>query len=169
MIVIDVGCGKYGGDYSIERLLTEYTPDILYAFDPNESGLRAAVDAASEHTRRRGSQVYFDNVAAWMFDGEVGFREDGLNSWVSDDPTAPKVRCIDLARFIEDLPEDDIVLKLDCEGAEYDLLADLILKGADRCLTLALVEWHTKGVKNAESRRRVIEKEFFCPIKEWPY
>lgn len=167
MIVVDIGAARYGNDYSIERLLNEYRPDILYAFDPNEAALQEAVDSVTDHRYKR--TIFYDYLAAWTYDGEIGFRVDGLNSWVTDQPDAPKVRCFDLARFLEGLPEDDIVLKLDCEGAEYDLLTDLILKGADRCLTLALVEWHPQGIENAESRRRVIEKEFFCPIKEWPY
>ena len=162
MIVIDIGCARYGGDYSIERLIEEFHPDVLYGFDPHSSLAEIEIDGDIGDTI-----VSLKRKAAWTFDGEVGYREDGLNSWVTDDPTAPKVPCFDLARFIEELPETEIVLKIDAEGSEYDLLSHLILTGADERLSLVWCEWHMT-VENAEARRRVIEAEM-CEIREWTY
>ncbi len=161
MIVIDVGCTRFGGDYSIERLIEEFHPDVLYGFDPHSSLAEIEIDGDIGDTI-----VSLKRKAAWTYDGEVGYREDGLNSWLTDDPGAKKVPCFDLARFILELPEDEIVLKMDAETAEFDLLSHLIITGADERLKLVWCEWHM-GVENAEARRHVIEREIACEIIEW--
>lgn len=167
-IVIDIGCARYGGDYSIERLIERFRPDVIYGFDPNPEGLFEAAMSADQR-EGRSVRVCLDNRAAWTFDGEIGFRADGLNSWVTSDPGAEKVVCFDLARFIGELEGESIVLKLDAEGAEYDLLPHLIATGTDELLSLASVEWHVRGIEDAEGRRRAIEAGIRCPLEEWPY
>lgn len=162
-IVIDVGCARYGGDYSIERLLEEFDPEVLYGFDPN---------AATAETYA-ASHVHIHASAAWTEDGTIGFLSDGLNSCLTYRKGAPQVPCIDLARFIRECserhPGQRLILKLDAEGSEYDLLLHLIVTGADELLSLAIVEWHPKTDPKGEDRRRVIEKEIHCAIREWPH
>ena len=34
-VVIDVGAARYGGDYSMERLIEQFNSTHLYAIDPN--------------------------------------------------------------------------------------------------------------------------------------
>lgn len=167
-IVIDVGAARYGGDYSIERLINEYKPRILYAFDPNMEALLAAVETAHPE-KDIATQIYYLGSAAWTYDGEIGFHTDGLKSRLTEDPGAEKVPCFDLAHFIRELDERETnILKLDTEGSEYDLLSHLLLRAADTFLTRVVVEWHD-GPPNAKARRRAIEDEFSCPIQEWPY
>lgn len=180
MIVIDVGCARYGGDYSIERLIEQFEPTHLYGFDPHSSiptefvrlmGGRIDV-ITGEPIPPAGPSIHLERAAAWTYDGKIGYYEDGLNSWITTDPNAPKVRCVDLARVIEELydrHEERIVLKLDCEGCEYEVLKHLIIKGVDELLDVVVVEWHPKTVENAENRRRVLEEELNCEVQEWPY
>jgi hypothetical protein len=159
VIVIDVGCAKYGGDYSIERLIEEFHPDILFGFDPNP-----ALEQLSpgESFLIGETEVMLEQKAAWIFDGEVGYVNDSLNSWVTGAVNAEQVPCFDLARFIEGLPDDDIVLKMDAEGSEYDLLRHLILKGMDERLRLAWIEWHVPDRGRAQ-----IEAEIACELAVW--
>jgi len=177
MIVIDVGCGRYGGDYSIERLIEEYQPTRLYGFDPSMEGARAAafwLPAGAAPAReygfivrgdgdRRDTLVTISVTAAWTHDGEVRFMEDGLNGQVGDAEHWPLVPCFDLAHFIDELPNEELVLKLDAEGAEYELLEHLIERSADARLALVLVEWHGGDAV----RRRMIEEALTCPVEEW--
>jgi len=165
MIVIDVGCARIGNDYSIERLIEWYHPHKLYGFDPNEPmGQARQVD---------GTTVLVNlatwGCAAWTYDGEIGFRADGLNSWITKDAEAPRVPCFDLARFIEKLPEGPVIAKIDAEGAEYDLLEHLIATGAVARLTRLLIEWHPTG---QGKRRREIEKGLRImdvPTEQWRF
>lgn len=164
MIVIDVGCARYGGDYSIERLIEMYYPDMLYGFDPAWPEDEPNVI----HSLFHPTTTFVERVAAWTYDGEVRFMIDGLNGQVGDAEHWPLVPCIDLAEFVRRLPSDqDIVLKIDAEGAEYDLLRHLITKGVDSMLKLAIVEWHTKGIEKPEKRRRMIEEVIACELQEW--
>ena len=199
IVVVDVGCARYGNDYSIERLIEEFSPDVLYGFDPSPfaSGSVAEIlEVAGKgtygeyETEVDGCRVIVQGRAAWTHDGEIGYREDGLNSWVTDLKDAPRVPCFDLATFIyqiaykdmlrepppmlpltpldlkmprpqpSELPE--IILKIDAEGSEYDLLRHLIGTGADRLLKLAWVEWH-----EPDHGRAKIEEEIVCEIVEW--
>jgi FkbM family methyltransferase len=103
-------------------------------------------------------------VAAWNRGGTVAYRQPGIEGWTSDRKARPQAQCVDLAELILERPVlHQIVLKLDCEGAEYTLLEHLIETGADRRLELAIVEWH--GVKRA--RRLSLERRLGCELQEW--
>lgn len=158
-VVIDVGAARYGGDYSIERLIEQFEPTHLYAIDPS---------AELQAPEVEGVVIELIQAAAWTEDGMIGYRADGLNSWVTRDPRAPQVRCLDLGRFIIELEEkhagEKIVLKLDCEGSEWNILPNLHARGIDELLDVAIVEWH-----GDQETREQIEQGFFCEVREWPY
>jgi len=165
VIVIDVGCARYGGDYSIERLIEEFKPDVIYGFDPNQGPDEypwSSHPADGPTGPTKATSIIIEKKAAWIYDGEIGFRSDSLNSWVTELKGAPQVPCFDLARFIVELDTNDIVLKIDAEGSEYDLLRHLIARRADALLKLAWVEWH-----EPDRGRATIESEIACEIQEW--
>lgn len=175
-VVIDVGCARYGGDFSIERLIHEFKPVMVYGFDPNDEIVASAPEGSERVNETRwvtpeGVGVALEKKAAWTYDGEIGYRSDTLNSWITDAVDAPKVECFDLARFIVERagrdPSQEIVLKMDAEGAEYDLLDHLIETRADALLKLAWIEWHPKKVQNGNRRRQQIEEQIACEIVEW--
>ncbi|WP_246676980.1 FkbM family methyltransferase [Mesorhizobium sp. B2-4-15] len=68
-----------------------------------------------------------------------------------------------------------VVLKLDVEGAEYEILDDMIRSGLHRDLHAAYVEFHSPYMRNSEGRRtaameREIVREFLeagTPISRW--
>jgi FkbM family methyltransferase len=131
-IVIDVGCATHGGDESINYLIEQFSPANLFGFDP---ATRCSLE------KRDNTVVALLPWAAWTFDGELPFAVDGLRG--RQDPDGTPVRCFDLADFVRAMgSRDDLVLKLDAEGAEYVLLNHLIDRGVDTLLKLAWVEWH---------------------------
>lgn len=164
MIVIDVGCARHGGDYSIERLIEEFSPHTLYGFDP-------AADFPHMLWEEGETTVTVERAAAWTFDGEIGFHVAGLGGHV--DPDGPKVKAVDLARFISLLPEaEQIVLKLDAEGAEYELLEHLISERVDERLKLVWCEWHPEGGRvnsRPDARRDAIEERIGCEMHQWNF
>lgn len=98
---------------------------------------------------------------AWIHDGTVPFNSNGesfdsrivdtngMPSWHPDNQSF-KIReteCIDLAEFIinEFCEDDHVALKLDVEGAEYDILLHLINRGVMPLLDELYVEFHSWG------------------------
>lgn len=175
-VVIDIGCARYGNDYSMERLIEEFSPDILFGFDPNPE---ITVSAGADWQRLNpdemlyrtpsGCDVYLEQKAAWTYDGEIGYRSETLNSWVTELKGSPLVPCFDLADFIyrkvpatKDGRIRNIVLKIDAEGSEYDLLRHLIARGMDHVLHFTWVEWH-----EPDRGRSQIEEEWDGTIEEW--
>lgn len=162
-VVIDVGAAQYGGDYSMERLIDQFDPEWLYGIDPNPDLTFPLAGKTS---------VELVPAAAWIYDGTIGYQADGLNSWVTNRPGAPSVPCFDLARFIRELDEkhnDRLILKLDCEGAEYELLDWLIDNDVDELLDLVIVEWHPKSEPAHEALSADLIERIRCEIQEWPY
>ncbi len=133
--VIDVGCASYGTD-SVAALLEMFAPLELHGYEP---GVGPGVRLPAERLVN-GTQVLVHRQAAWTFDGRVRFRDDDSGGRV--DPTGERgVSCVDLARVILGFPSP-VVLKLDCEGGEYELIPHLVATGADRNVAVWLIEWH---------------------------
>jgi FkbM family methyltransferase len=154
--VIDVGCEQYSGAESVRALVKRYKPTVLYGFDP------LCVDA---DTWIGDTHVVTYKAAAWVYDGEVSFRwQPGTTMSRIEDGGQP-VRCIDLAKVVRGAAQDygSVVLKLDCEGAEYQLLEHLLAEGAAERLTKVLVEWHG----NEQAARDSILARLTCPVGEW--
>jgi FkbM family methyltransferase len=177
VIVIDIGCARYGGDYSIERLVEEFNPDTLYGFDPNGE-VFASVPAKAERADLKrwvlpnSTELMLEQKAAWLYDGKIGYLSETLNSALTDRTDVQQVECFDLSEFIYELTRHTseaprIVLKMDAEGSEYDLLDRLIATGADKLLELAWIEWHPGRIPNGAQRRKTIEERISCPITEW--
>lgn len=178
-LVIDIGCAQHGNDYSIERLIAEFRPRHLFGFDPHESIIDQSFIANSVDERGTMYEtiVHLRRKAAWLYDGEIGFLSDGLNSCLTDRDDVEKVPCFDLAGWIyKEMPATDpdgtisqIVLKMDAEGAEYDLLDRIIELGYDKLIHIAWIEWHPFGVKNPEMRRKHIEDNIDkeVDLREW--
>lgn len=175
-IVIDIGCASHGGDVSIPHLIEEFSPSVIYGFDP-------AVGHYTEYTYPGSETLVIERPeAAWTRDGDVGFIVAGLGGHV--DPAGRKTPCFDLADFIAiKAGNDEVILKMDAEGAEYEVLPWLVRQNADRLLKLAVIEWHCEmcGIggngrhrDNCKvdkdwwlERRERVESALRCPTAEW--
>lgn len=172
MIVVDVGCATYGGDSSIPYLIDEFKPKRLYGFDPAVDDDRYTVGETT---------VVLRKAAAWTYEGLVPFTVAGLRGAVDrhGDPTP----CFDLVEFIRGLPSDqEVVLKLDCEGGEYVLLPRLHVEGVDARLKLIWAEWHCPKCgtgwftaddlcgrcgHSEKGKRSKLERMMECEMHQW--
>lgn len=164
MIVVDVGCHLHGPEESVHRLRERFQPDMLFGFDPHpgmEEGVERAVDD-SIIVRRR--------VAAWVDYGLVRIAENGNRTAVVEEADGEMVRSIDLATFLVALPSP-IVLKLDCEGAEFPILHRIHNLWIDDHLDLILVEWHEgtepTGDFYGHGWQKLGRPNLRCPVEEW--
>ncbi len=172
MIVVDIGCAtqKEGRlstpEESVVKLCQRFKPEILFGFDPEP-----AMDAGISH--HLGTVIVRSSLAAWIYPGVVPFKYGGIRSAVvraEDMDTA--IKCFHLSEWLLTLPitEEEVVLKLDCEGAEYPLLRDIHNRHIDRLLSLVLVEWHNGHDPDGfyygnEWNSKPVRLQ--CPVEEW--
>ena len=144
-----------------------------------------------ELTRKRFENISFRLLEqlVWTYDGMVEFDTDGESydcrllevsctestaPWRHPNPDAviKKLPCIDLARFITETfrPEDYLILKLDIEGAEYDVLERLTETRAIEWLDELYVEFHWWGRANIRERieANIRDVENLYYRNDWP-
>lgn len=158
MIVVDVGCCTHDGADSVTALIDRFHPETLYGCDPRPGFENAVYE-------QDGTRVRVTRDAAWVRTGEIGYDDQGPASRTGHGLPIT-VPCFDFPEFIAMLGHCDLVVKLDCEGAEYALLERLIADDLDDRITLLLVEWHDHPVE-AETRRVSILERLRCPVEEW--
>lgn len=187
MIVVDLGCYPHGHEVSIERLIERYMPDILYGFDPYPELIEGVTfETIDKHgARHHRVRIELQRKAAWTYDGEIELAViDGERAWDTtvmreknsrrewEEGTLTIVPCFDLARFLRELPvgPENLIVKMDVEGAEFPLIEHLVETQTDRCIGRLLVEWHTEKMAapaELKRRKRVLLSGLKCPIEEW--
>lgn len=135
MIAVDVGCATLGTEESMLRLIDRFRPEILYGFDPQ------AVEGV---TRIGDTEVVQRAQAAWVEDGFVSWESAFTRSRVvAEAESAAVVPCFDFCAWLAPVVDaGPVVVKLDCEGAEFPLIDALRRAGLLERLEMLLVEWH---------------------------
>ena len=124
---------------------------IIHSFEPNPI-FKKCYSYFINHT--------FHEVATWIYDGNIKLYLDYIDGDGSsliqekkilfDSPSqiqekkSTNIKCIDLSKWILDnfVSTDRIILKLDIEGAEYDVLKKMILDGSINYIDELFIEWH---------------------------
>jgi FkbM family methyltransferase len=121
----------------------------------------------------------FQETAAWIYDGTIDFYLDTINKannfWGSSlnknhpdviksgSNTKVTVKCVDIARIVRKYRESDfLVIKVDIEGAEYDLLFDFLNKAVFKLIDHIAVEFHP----NASNSKYIKYEQVFLQIME---
>ncbi len=154
MIVVDIGCMTYPGypeDESMLKLIDRFRPEVYYGFDPHP--------AQNEYDGSAGSftpqaVTIVRRQAAWKYDGTLALMMppavvNPLRTFTTEKASVqtPRVTCFDLARWLVSKRlwyglDEKFVVKMDCEGAEYELIEYLESTEAMRFIDLLLVEFH---------------------------
>ena len=144
----------YGAYYQCLKARTDANEFELIGFESQDYKFLT-------QTRQRfaGKPLTLIEKLVWIFDGCVAFDSDGesqdcrlvqvANSHPHPNANAKvqQLPCVDLADYIAQsfLPEDYVIVKLDVEGAEYDILHHLIQTGALYRIKELYVEYHWWG------------------------
>lgn len=129
----------------------------VHAFEANPALTDVLVEALDVVTGEHKINLYTE-TAAWTYDGTIDFYLDTINEnrhfWGSslkaDHPDVIKsgsqkkeVKCRDIASMIQEYSPDDFVLvKMDVEGAEYELILDFLKKDVFKLIDKMAVEFH---------------------------
>ena len=152
-VVVDLGCMERNGADSLAVLAVEYGPAMIFGFDPSP--------LLEEETKTIGNSVaVLSRKAAWLYDGAIGFREHGSGSSIG---VGDAVLCFDFSAWLRELVADEIIVKMDIEGAEVELLKRMIADGTDSLVDELLVEWHTPDEAFVEE----LEAKLACKVRRW--
>lgn len=117
--------------------------------------------------------VKLEIALVWKDDGEQTFYNSGKQGssvyeskayrrgngarWASSQVKAETVKTIDLDRWIkENFSEDDyIILKMDIEGAEYEVLSHMIENGSTKYINKLFIEWHCAKTKEVSVEQHI--------------
>lgn len=139
-----------------------FTDWEYHLFEPNKK-----LFAHYEELIKKYPQVNFNyyNKAVWIEDGEKEFyfsrrgsagstivKEKFSNKVDFDNPTL--VKTLDFSSWVKDnfSPDDYIVLKVDIEGAEYEVLGKMVDDGTIDYIDEIIVEWHGRRKMNCTQR-----------------
>ena len=143
-------------------------------FDERLAKLKAKVP--KQHT------LYMNNgTAAWIYDGEIEFYLDKKvenDFWASSvkkehkDAVNNKIKvpCHHIARILSQYNEKDvIIMKVDIEGAEYDLFLDFMKHNVMKLIDYFAIEYHTfyKTFKTPEEVFDKILETYGIKKAEW--
>lgn len=176
MIYVDAGC--YNGD-TVEQfvnwgqLFGDISNSEVYGFDPNpnfDKEWEDIIERQSQHVKK----MEFYKKAAWIEPGTMEFSLSDIgstlmkekNTWDNNDVI--EVETFDLSEWLTQFRGLEVCLKLDIEGAEYEVLKKMIGDGTDAICELMFIEWH--GSKMSSYRldeQRWIKDNLKCGYLEW--
>ncbi len=143
-----IDCGAYSSstveDFYENRFFRHRSDQdeyIIYCFEPN----------VGRPWSQQRPNVYLSRAAVWDREGSVRFCANDITDASSFScfngfnlEEVGRVPTIRLSRWVRHMMcnSDYIVLKLDIEGAEYDVLEDFRMTGTDSWLNELYVEFH---------------------------
>jgi FkbM family methyltransferase len=67
-----------------------------------------------------------------------------------------EITCFDFSSFIQEnfTKEDNIIIKMDIEGSEYDVLEKMVADGTMEYVNHISVEWHSRFFRNQEETQK---------------
>lgn len=152
-----IDCGANLGQ-SIDNFINKWTDwkeyDILsYEANPR---LISYFDRFSDF-----NNIKFNPEAIWTYDGTIDFYLCNSGNASSSiigtkitgqlDKVPTKVKCTDIDRIIRQYTKQDhIVLKIDIEGAEYELLDYMLTKNTFDLVDILYIEFHTGKVHKSD-------------------
>ena len=179
---IFVDCGGHNG-CSIRRFIKDFDPDgrfKMVTFEPNDLYARCYSDfprhrliEAAVHDRD-GFENFFldrdDGDGSSLFGNKLTRENGGFGTLDTANPA--RVRTIDLSSWVRQNTTifDYVILKLDVEGAEYDILEKMIRDRTICRINHLFIEWHWERVGVAHDKHlrlvRALERRRL-PILEW--
>jgi len=163
MVLID--CGFYKGNIS-RKYLERHPKLVCYAFEPNDLLLEDSQPVREKYADR----LHFSDRIVWVNDDQprqlwLASNSDMQGSSVYK--TKKRVsrksvtkQTVDLSRFIRDTVSDDdyLILKMDIEGAEYEVLLKMIKDGTLKMVDELIVEFHAGKIRNRDRVKRMHER-----------
>ncbi|EFQ33972.1 FkbM family methyltransferase [Colletotrichum graminicola] len=145
----------------------------IYLFEANPVFNPALVEAKERYTAQGKKIHIFPSTVADVTDGTRTFYLDTINEahdfWgsstyanhadvVNSKSTGTVLSAVNIARWLlmNTLPRDFVVVKVDIEGAEFDLIPHFVEMKAWTVIDHLLVEWHS-SLPSEDARQAAVE------------
>jgi FkbM family methyltransferase len=97
---------------------------------------------------QEGEQDFYYSTDVW---GDLGCTLNNSKQEKLDLENPIKVKSIKLSNFLTQFTEDDyIIIKLDIEGAEYEVVEDLLNTGKISLIKEIYIEWHDNFYRHVD-------------------
>jgi len=160
-IYIDLGAYRGGTINAFRKRFSDFE---IYAFEcnPTLNNIDYGIDVT---TIRKASWIY-DGVLDFYISKEHPSTVQGATILKHKktgnlDITHPvEVRCLDFSNWLltNFMVEDYIVVKINIEGAEYDLLDKCFVDGSINFINEIYIEWHAEKVNVSIERQNKLEE-----------
>jgi FkbM family methyltransferase len=164
--ITDIFIDGGGGDYiGMERYLHRFPASKVYAFEPNPAlhksydGKKVTLIKKAIWTANCIRPFYISKdsrqIASTLLQEKLCKVDSGLMPYYHEQPV--EVECLDFSEWLKNnIPSyHNTTLKLDIEGAEYDVLAKMIEDGTITRIKKLYVEFH---LETLESKREAHSK-----------
>lgn len=151
--------------------------------DPNATYLIYSFEVEPSFSKNFNniSNLIFINKAVWVRDEKLKFyrckstrRAGGTllkekTSMYTDKANPIYVEAFDFSKWVMTTfnKSDEIILKMDIEGAEYDVLEKMFVDGSFAYIDELWIEWHASKVKISQERHESLVSKINIPIKKW--
>ncbi len=173
---IFIDCGGYDGCSAVKFMIANPTFDCI-SFEPNPV-LWPFYNNVPTTLIRKAAYTHWGKCSFWIDDHDAdgssvieGKQIDFHGRTANEQCRKIEVECVDLADLVRDLSEiyQRIILKLDVEGAEYDILERLLNEGLlDRVTHIyAEFHWHKCGVSEDRHFSLVRATQRHTSISDW--
>lgn len=153
---------------------------IVHAFEPNSKFTKELIKMKEDIGKDYEINLYKE-TAAWIYDGKITFYVDTGSQFsegtsiLKEHPYVNKgqnftVPCVDVAKLINSYDSNDyVVVKIDIEGAEYDLLMHFIKNNVLEKIDYLIIEYHKylSKFKTPEDVFNSIFKLYNIEFKQW--
>jgi FkbM family methyltransferase len=158
-IHLDLGTHYGQGLNEFIRMLNIDKSWKIYSFEANPITYQKFLQSNTFEIATNNFDVSFQNKAVYTRNGKITFNlehPDGmastlinLNEWKPYDTTlynnyhtSVDVECIDLSELVNSFDESEITCKMDIEGAEFDILDNMINNKSIHKIKTLWVEFH---------------------------
>lgn len=151
-VVVD--CGAFEGYFSL-LAASRFRSARVIAFEPD----RRNFEGLTANVQRNGAAVELRQEAVATADGIAQFSGDGCGGMLVDAAAAGRpVTVTNLARFLEGVKSERLLLKLDVEGEELRLLPVIVPMLPAQCAMF--LEWHHGDASFREVEQQLTAQGF---------
>jgi FkbM family methyltransferase len=178
-----IDCGA-----NLGNVLSTFIHDLpdrnFYAFEPNATLIPSIVRKVAEAPTQTSVEIF--HQAIWTHDGTVDlFLGHHESSTVMPGKRVPPiyhqqidyehpipVPAVDFSAWLQRTiePGDDVIVKMDIEGAEYPVLTKLLVDNTIDLITVLYIEWHHDRfsyISRDEHDRLVRAVTARTTVREW--